>query len=173
MKVQSQRSAVFAAFMAVMSKHGVEFIAGETIADEVTSPEMRKEIYAILCEGFRKGEIEFKDTPANQEKLSTPSKLNTYVSGLVSNWFRKDQELNGGVKYEAKNPGSRAGSGDPQLKALRLLATKFKGTPKHAEITKHIEARVATIQAEKAKSVTVDLSILDPSLVASLGLNEE
>lgn len=172
MKVQGQREAVYAAVMSTLAESGVQFEDGMNV-EEVMTKEIRAKIHAIVCEGFRSGTIEFKDTPANQEKLSNPSKLSGYVSGLVSNWFRKDTRLNGGEKYTAKNPGSRAGSTDPQLKALRQLAVKFKGTEKASDIQKHIDTRLAQIQAEKAKSFTVDISALPQDLVESLGLDNE
>jgi len=160
--------------MEVLSAHGITFEEGMDI-EEIVSKDMRQKIYAVLCEGFRTGEIEFKNTLSNKEKLANASKLNQYVSGLVSNWFRKDVHLNGGEKYVAQNPGSRAGSSDPQLKALRVLATKFKdNTAKSAEITKHIDTRIAQLRAERAKSgVKVDISTLPADLVASLGLDTE
>lgn len=170
--MKKQSDAVYAATMSVLAEAGVSFEDGMNV-EEVMTKEIRSKIHAIVCEGFRQGQIEFKDTPSNQEKLANPSKLSGYVSGLVSNWFRKDTRLNGGEKYVAKNPGSRAGSTDPQLKALRQLLTKFKGTEKAVEIEKHINTRLAQIQAEKAKSFTVDISALPADLVESLGLDNE
>ena len=82
------------------------------------SKEQRASVNQILFEGFKAGSVELERTYSDTE-------LKAYVSGLQSNWLRKDKRLNGGVAYVAKNPGSRAGSTDPQIKAMRaLLSTK-------------------------------------------------
>jgi len=57
--------------------------------------------------------------------LADDAKLRSYCSGLQSNWLRKDTRLNGGVKYVAKNPGSRAGSTDPKALADAIRATNI------------------------------------------------
>ena len=167
-----QSDAVLAATISVCADAGVDFEQGVTVADDVVTDTMRKSIAHILAEGFRGGKIDLADTPSNQEKLTNPSKMNQYVSGLISNWFRKGSELNGSTKYAPKNPGSRAGQSDAQLKALIMLEKQFAGTPKATEIAKHIEARRNEIAATKAKTVTVDLSVLSPELVAALGLSK-
>lgn len=150
---------------------GHDFEDGMNV-DAVISDNMRKSIIDIVCAGFSKGEVELKDTPSNREKLANPTKLRGYVGGLVSNWFRKDERLNGDTKYAIKNPGSRAGSTDPQLKALRALAVQFKGTPKETIIKSQIEARQSAIAKEKASKVVVDISALSAELVEQLGLGK-
>lgn len=165
-KVMSQREAVYSAICSVTEN--TEFDGQVEL-----SKEEKEQVYGMLTEGFRSGTIHFEDTPSNREKLSTPSKLNAYVSGLVSNWLRKDPRLNGNTKYVAKNPGSRAGSGDAQLKALKVLATKFANdSVKLAEINKHISTRMSQIADEKAaKSIqAIDITKLPADLVESLGL---
>ncbi len=166
---QTQRDAVYAATMSVLADASITFEDGMDI-DTVMSKDLRSSIQGILVEGFKSGTIHFEDTPSNQEKLASPAKLNQYVSGLVSNWFRKDVRLNGGEKYAAKNPGSRAGASDPTLKALRQVFGQFKGTDKEAAIQAQIDTRLAFIASEKAKKVTVDISVLPADLVAKLGL---
>jgi len=165
----SQREAVFQAVKNAFAEAGIEFKEGMN-CDSVMTEVMHKQVTAELTEGFIQGITSLEDTPANQAKLTNPAEMSKYVSGLKSNWLRKDIRLNGGVEYAPKNPGSRAGSSDPQLKALKQLAVKFKGTPKEAELKRHIETRTQQIQAEKAKKVTVDISVLSPELRKSLGL---
>jgi hypothetical protein len=165
----SQREAVFQAVKNAYNEAGIEFHEGTNV-DDVMTEAMHKSVTAELIEGFMSGITELADTPSNAQKLANPTEMSKYVSGLKSNWLRKDVRLNGGVPYEPKHPGSRAGSSDPQLKALKQLAVKFKGTPKAAEIAKHIATRTAQVQAEKAKKVTVDISVLSPELRKSLGL---
>lgn len=165
----SQREAVFQAVKNAFAEAGIQF-SERMHCESVMTDAMHKSVAAELTEGFLQGITELANTPSNQLKLTNPTEMSKYVSGLKSNWLRKDERLNGGVKYEPKNPGSRAGVSDPQLKALKQLAIKFKGTPKAAEIAKHIETRTAQVQAEKAKKVQVDISVLSPELRKSLGL---
>jgi len=146
MTKMTQKEAVFSA---------VTNVCGQS--DEAYHPtkEERAQVNNILFEGFRSGSIEL-------EREYDDSGLKAYVSGLQSNWLRKDTRLNGGVKYEAKNPGSRAGSTDPQIKAMRaLLATKSDPSEK-AEIQSFIDKRVAEIKP--AKTVSINVADLPESL---------
>ena len=166
-----QKDAVYNAVTSVLKNSGKKFENGMNVQTIMTESE-RDNVHAIIAEGFKAGTISLEDTESNREKLASDSKLNQYVSGVISNWVRKDPRMNGNTKYVAKNPGSRAGSSDPQLKALRALATQFKGTPKEALIKAQIDSRSAALQAEKAKEIKVDISVLDPALVAELGLKQ-
>jgi hypothetical protein len=121
------------------------------------SKEQRAQVNLILFEGFRAGTIAL-------EREFTDVELKSYVSGLQSNWIRKDKRLNGDVAYVAKSPGSRAGTGDPQLKAMRALLSTVTDDADRAEVQKHIDARTAEIM--KAKAPTVDFSKLPPELAA-------
>lgn len=116
-------------------------------------------------------------------KYDTPEKLRAYASGLVNNWIRKDKRLNGGQSYTVKNPGSRAGAGDDQLKALKTLRKQVAATnnPQQlAEVDTAIANRQAEItaakaaQTQKAKPVkmqkTVDLTEVPAELKEALGL---
>jgi hypothetical protein len=145
----TQKEAVFQAVVNVCGKH------------ETYNPtkEQRAQINTILFEGFRSGNIQI-------DREYSDTDLKSYVSGLQSNWLRKDKRLNGGVAYTAKNPGSRAGSGDASLKAMRALMTTLTSESDKAEVQKHIDARVAEIQASKAKKVSVDFSALPADLAA-------
>ncbi len=165
-----QRDAVYSAIISAFNDAGIDFEDGMN-ASEFMSKEIRSNVHTIVTDGFKSGTVEFEKTPANAEKMASDSKLSTYVSGLVSNWLRKDTRLNGNTKYVAKNPGSRAGASDEQLKALRLLANQFKNdSAKLVAINKQITTRTAEIQAAKVKSVKVDLSVLSPELLAELGI---
>lgn len=110
------------------------------------SKEQRAQVNNILFQGFRSETIEL-------DRTYTDSELRAYVSGLQSNWLRKDGRLNGGIKYVPKNPGSRAGSGDAMLKAMRgLLATVTDPSDK-ADIEAHIAKRIAEIKPAKSAAV--------------------
>lgn len=145
--ILTQEEAVFQAITNVMGSQDGPFNP---------TKEQRAQVTEILVEGFTSGKINLKDTPSNQAKLSDDAKLRSYCSGLQSNWLRKDPRLNGGVKYVAKNPGSRAGSTDPQIKAMRtLLATRVDlSTADRTEIQSLIDARVAEIKPTKSVSLS-------------------
>lgn len=167
-----QKDAIYNLIVGAFATANIPFNDGMDVASTMKDKTFRASVQAAAEAGFLAGEIPFEDTPSNREKMTTPAKLSQYVSGLISNWVRKDVRLNGNTKYAAKNPGTRVGSTDPQLKALRQLATQFKGDSlKFAEIQNHITTRVSALQSEKAKSIKVDLSVLDPALVAELGLS--
>lgn len=150
----TQRNAVFAAICNI--RNTTEFDSAV-----VLTKDERALVHQMVCEGFRSGSIEFENTPANAEKLASDSKLSAYVSGLISNWLRKDTRLNGGSKYEIKNPGSRAGQSDEQMKTLRALRKQFEGTDKVAVIDAQIEKRKAELASAKVKSVELTQEQID------------
>ena len=163
--MKSQKEAVYSATMSVLTEKGISFEDGQNIGDVMTK-EIRESIQAIVCEGFRNSEVEFRQTDSNSSKLTDRAKLSSYVSGLVNNWFRKDKRFNGNTTYVAKNPGSRVS--DPKLKALKMLLKKFEGTEKSALIQTEITKLEAEHQAAKAKEVEVDMSQVPAELKALL-----
>ena len=172
MSKQTQRSAVYNAVINQFAEVGIHFEDGMN-ASEYLTKDYRSNIHEIVCEGFRSGSVEFEDTASNKQKLADSSKLSSYVSGLISNWLRKDTRLNGGGKYVAKNPGSRAGQGDEQMKTLRALSKQFAGTDKESFINEQIEQRKAQIASTKTTSVVLTeemLSKLDPAVREALGV---
>ena len=146
----SQKEAVFSAVCSVTGHTGEGVVA--------ITKEQRAQVNAILFEGFKNGRIEL-------DREYSDSDLKSYVSGLQSNWLRKDKRLNGGIAYVAKNPGSRQGSTDPQLKAMTALLSTVENEADRAEIQGHIDARRAELQAAK-QAKTVDFSSLPPELAA-------
>jgi hypothetical protein len=152
----TQKEAVFTAVVNVLGEQGITINENEAVT---MTKELRAQVNAILFEGFRNGTIEL-------DKQFDDSALKGYVSGLQSNWLRKDKRLNGGTQYIAKNPGSRAGSGDSQLKAMRALLTTVATAEEKQEIQSYIDARVSEIQASKVKTTVIDYSALPAELVA-------
>ena len=168
---KTQREAVYSATKNVLAEAGISFEDHQDNIKDVMTDDLRTSITSIIVESFKAGEVEFKDTPANKEKLADDSKLKSYVSGLVSNWYRKDKRFNQNVTYEAANPGSRAGQGDSQMKNLRLLKKQFEAAGKDTkEIDEAIEARATVIKASKAKSIEVNLDEIPAELKETLGL---
>lgn len=145
----NQKEATFAAICNVTGhKDGVLVI----------TPEQRKQVNMILFDGIRANKIECAVEFTDEE-------LKQYVSGLQSNWIRKDKRLNGGVQYKAKNPGIRAGAGDPQLKSLKALFTTLTTDEDKAEVQGYIDARMSEIATTK-QAATVDFSALPADLQA-------
>lgn len=155
-----QREAVYQVTTEVLASKGIEFMPTVTDVRDLANSDIRSEITSKIVTLFQEGQVEFKSTESNQEKLSDPKKLRSYVTGLITNWFNKDPQLNGGAKYEAKNPGSRQGSGDPQMKELRLLRKQLVANGSSpdsiARVDQAIADRAAELKAESAPSPTVN-----------------
>jgi hypothetical protein len=161
----TQRQAVYQAVKSVLTEAGIEFYDGID-AKSVMSKEHRAQVNAILCVGFMTSQIDFKQTEANKAKLASESLLKEYVSGLQSNWLAKDDRLNGGVDHQIKNPGSRTGGSDEQLKALRALHSTLTNATDRAEIQTMIDARMAALTVTKTKQVEINYDALPESLRA-------
>lgn len=151
-----QKESVYEAVSSV-----VEIIA-ETNVNETITTQQRKEVHSIVFEGLRDGTVDFSDKA--KEKYRDDKDLNGYVSGLISNWLRKDTRLNGNTKYTAKNPGSRTGQGDAQVRELRKLLKIHAGTDKEEEIQGFIDQRVEQLKLDKAKDISIDVSQIPKEL---------
>lgn len=135
-----QKDAVFAAVVSVKGT--------SNFSDVVSlSKEERATVCSELFAGIRDGSVVFGDTTIDD------TKLNAYISGLVSNWLRKDTRLNGNTKYVAKNPGTRTGSGDDSLKAMRALLTATSDESARAEIQAEIDKRLGELKPKKVINV--------------------
>lgn len=154
---QTQKEAVFSAVTSVLNEAGIDVAEGSNFATSLTR-ELRAQVTAILVEGFK------SETIALDKSFESESDLRTYCSGLTSNWLRKDIRMNGGMKYIAKNPGSRVGSSDPQLKAMRVLLSTQDDPAKKAEIQSFIDARVASIKASRKPVKTFNVADLPAEL---------
>jgi hypothetical protein len=150
----SQKEAVFKAVTSVLSQSGIAFEEG-TDAGPYMTRELRGQVNAILFESFQTGVIQL-------DRKFSDTELKAYVSGLQSNWLRKDARLNGGGKYSPKNPGSRVGGSDPQIKAMRQLFKTLATEEDRAEVQACIDARLVEITPKK--SVSIDLSALPENL---------
>lgn len=143
MSIQTQKEAVFSATTSVLSEAGITINEGDNVSS-LLNRELRAQITSILVEGFNSKKI------ALEKSFTDEADLRTYCSGLTSNWLRKDKRLNGGMNYVAKNPGSRTGSSDPQIKAMRLLLSTKTDPAEIAEIQAFIDSRVAVVAPKKA-----------------------
>lgn len=158
MSKTTQKQAVFVAVCSVLSESGYKYEEGQNVAPLMTR-ELRAQVNQILFESFKKGDIEL-------DREFDDAGLKAYISGLVSNWVRKDKRLNGNISYVAKNPGSRMGSADPQLKAMRTLLSTLTTEEEKAEVQSHIDARLKEINASKVKTKVIDYSALPAELQA-------
>lgn len=160
----NQKESVFSAVEVVLNEAGRQVDGAVTL-----SKEERSQVVSMVTESITSGETEFSD--AAKAKYDTPEKVRSYVVGLVNNWLRKDKRLNGGVKYQAKNPGSRAGSTDPVIKELRKLLSTLTEEDQKAAVQAEIDARLAEIQATKqaAKKEEINLDHIPEHLRALVG----
>ncbi len=142
----NQRKATVAAIVSVLADRGVayEFDGPVSAADMMTSADKEKTV-DIICKGFMSGEVEMSDE-GKTKYFTQPTELRKYVVGLVNNWLRKAPELNGGQKYQVKNPGSRAGSGNETIKALKQLLTITDDQDARRAIEAEIASQLETIK---------------------------
>jgi len=168
MTKMNQRNATCNTILAVLEESGVNYeLNGQIAISEVLSSDMKTKVRDIIFTMFREGNVEYREE--FQAKVDNDTELKKYVSGLVNNWVRKAPEFNAGIVHKAKNPGSRAGSTDPQIKEMKkLLSVTADSNAKHA-IQSAIDTKLAEIQASKAK-VEIDLSAIPESLRKQLGL---
>jgi hypothetical protein len=155
-KLMNQRDGVFAAVTTVLTEAGKEIQSNKV---ELTKDET-KTVVLMVAEGIHAELIEMK--AESRAKYNTVDLLRTkYVPGLVNDFFRKDKRVNGGDKYETKNPGSRAS--DPVVKELNKLVELHAGND---EVIAAIQAEIATRQAAKneTKKIVINESLVPDSL---------
>ena len=151
-KLQQKQAVVSLCLQTYAAKNKGDYeLNGSTIMSEALSDTDKASIRESLFKMSRAGEISYKpDFIAN--KLNDDSELKKYISGLLNNHLRKTPEFNGGAKYKAKNPGSRAHVGDAKLTALkRLASTMTQGQEGWDDVMSEIVKRKAEIEASKAK----------------------
>lgn len=162
----NQKDSVFAAVIAVLAEAKIEFVSGTTMAKTVMTKELRTQVNQILFQGFRGKTIEMDGEKSDAD-------LKQYVSGLQSNWLNKDKRLNGSVQYAAKNPGSRTGVTDPQVKALRGLLAQAESDKEKTEIQEYLDDRLKQLGQAKAKTVEVNIADLPEALRAKYEVVDE
>lgn len=147
--VISQKDAVKNAIRKVLTEANVSFDENTNFKSVMTK-ELRAQVNQILFEGFKAGTIALKDTESNREKLADDKKLRNYVSGVQSNWLDKDTDLTAGIRFMTKNPGSRFGEKDEQIKNMRALQAQHTDAEDYDLIEGHIMARKEELRKEKA-----------------------
>ena len=99
---------------------GNRFESGKDVKEYGTKDDKRR-VAELIADGMLRNEIELSPEARSKYTGTRDGLISKYVMGMVTNWWNKSKELNGGVKYETKNPGTRAGSGDEILRELREL----------------------------------------------------
>lgn len=148
----SQKQAVTNAVLTVIPDYE---LGGETILADVLTSSNKESIKQILVNGFQEGKVEMS-AEGQAKYFNNPTELGKYVVGLINNWVRKNPEFNNGIGYVSQNPGSRKGSGDAQLKALRALLKVTTDT----EARSTIEAAIKSRLDELKPKVEIDFSAL-------------
>lgn len=148
MTKQNQRTATVNTILSVLEDRGVSYeLNGPTRISDVLNDSDKAKVRELLFTAFRSGSIEYKDS--FQSKVDDDSELKKYISGLVNNWIRKAKEFNSGQTYKAKNPGSRAGSQDPEVKEMRKLLSVTTDPQSRTMIEQAISERIAELKAEQ------------------------
>lgn len=166
----TQREGVYVSTMNVLADAGVNFDDGQVAILSIITKAQTDAIVAVVTTGILSGEIVMSTD--GRSKYTDEPKMKGYVKGLVNNWFRKDTRLNGDTKHVAKNPGSRAGAGDSQLKALKALRTaKADDAEALAAIDQAITERKAELAVNKVATLTEEqIAAIPADLRAKLGL---
>lgn len=149
----NQKEATYKAITNTLSNRGITFTEGTPVKTLLTS-EIKSEVRNALFQEFRAGNVDVSDE--FKAKLSNDSELKKYVAGLVSNWLRKDKRLNGNVQHQIQNPGVRAGQGDAQVKELRKLLKRVKGTDAETKVQGALDSRIAEVRASKEQTINTD-----------------
>jgi len=137
---------------------GDSFRPNQPILEYISKDQVSKIVDAVTA-SILEGGTDF--SAQARVKYDEPKKVRSYVVGMVNNWHRKGKELNGGGVYVPKNPGSRAGSGDAELKELKLLKkalTERNAKPEAlAKVDAAIAARLEALGASKKVEINLDL----------------
>jgi hypothetical protein len=163
----SQKEAVFTAVKSLFAQSSKTFKDGSKVD---LSKEERATVTQMVVAGIEAGDVVFSDEA--KIKYDTSDKIKSYVAGMVGNWLTKDTRLNGGEKYSAKNPGSRAGQGDDVIKALRTLRSTLTDESQIAAVDSEIEKRKETISTSKTKKVEVNFDALPADLLSKLNISK-
>jgi hypothetical protein len=155
----NQRQATVNTILSVLNDRGVEYeLNGPISMAETLNADDKTKIRSIMFTLFRAGKVDYRAD--FQAKVDDDKALKEYVSGLVNNWIRKAPEFNSDTTYKAKNPGSRQGSQDEQIKAMKgLLAITTDPEAKEA-----IEQAISDRQEALKPSVTINIDALPESL---------
>jgi hypothetical protein len=89
----SQKDAVYQATLEILDQAKIP-MDGRPVS-EVMPKELRKLVTDKLFEMVKQGKVAFKATASNSMKMKDTSRMSAYVSGLISNHWKRDPRLNG------------------------------------------------------------------------------
>jgi hypothetical protein len=150
MTVLSQRDSVIAVTKSIVKG----FDNSEGILNIITT-DQRRVVIDTVTEMAAEGSCFLSEEA--RAKFDTSKKLRSYIASMVTDCFMKDIRMNGGVKYVAKNPGSRCSDG--QLKDLEVLKKLLEASGQ-VEGLANVEAAIAKRKEELAPKVTLNLANL-------------
>lgn len=146
----TQKDAVFTAVTTVLASNGISFQVNMTNVFPVLTRALRSQVNDYLQTEFLAGNVDISDDA--KPKLADVVALRAYISGLVSNWVRKDTRLNGGTVVATTSASSsnvRSVRNDAQLKAMRVLLSSQDDPIKQGEIQAFIDKRVAELNSKR------------------------
>lgn len=91
--MMSQKEAVYQATLEILRQANIEL--GDRSAKEAVPREIRKLITLKMVEYADQGLIKFAVTANNEARFKDRVKLTAYLSGLISNHWKRDPRLNG------------------------------------------------------------------------------
>lgn len=91
--MMSQKEAVYQATLEILRQANIEL--GDRSAKEAVPREIRKLITLKMVEYADQGLIKFAQTEANSARMKDRVRLTAYLSGLISNHWKRDTRLNG------------------------------------------------------------------------------
>ena len=147
----SQKEAVYLAITSFLQENGRQLDDGDKID---LSSEDKKTIVTMIVTAIETHSMEFSAEAAIN--YDTPEKVRNYSTGLLSNWLRKDERLNGGKKHSIKKPGSRVGQDDLIVKSLKKLKKALTSQKEIEAVDLEIEARIEILRLEKVKNVSIN-----------------
>ena len=161
--VTPQKEAVVEAVKEVL---GSSFDTSLSAKDQLNTDQVG-EVRRKVFEGIMNGDVALAKSGMAEKDIKR------YVSGMVSNHFRKAKELNGGATYKPST--SRPGSRDPKIAEMTKLQSKYdEGSDQFNEVQTAIDCRfedLKQIKADAAKEKKlksqishIDQSILPPDL---------
>jgi len=147
---------------ATVSVLGDQFKPGVPVLTYITK-DQTGQVVDLVTDSIMEGLTEFSDQA--RAKYDDRKKVRSYVVGMVNNWFRKGKELNGGTTYVPKNPGSRAGTGDPELKELKLFRKALTEKNAKPEALAKVDAAIAArLQALGTNKIEINLDLIPEEL---------
>lgn len=147
---------------------GERFEIGRDIKEYATKDDKRK-VATLIAEAMLTGDVELSAEAMTKYGTSIEKLTSKYVTGMVTNWWNKSKDLNGGVKYEAKNPGSRAGAGDPTVKEMKLLRQHLADVGNDAGVAQVDAAIVAHLAATAKPKPEINLSLIPDEIKNLVG----